>query len=308
MEHIEEAGVHSGDSSCSLPPYSLGRYHLDEIRRITRLLAEELGVQGLMNLQLALKDGEIFVLEVNPRASRTIPFVSKAIGVPLAKIGALVMTGKTLREIGFTQEVLPAHMSVKEAVFPFVKFAGVDVVLGPEMKSTGEVMGIDSEFGPAFLKSQYSTEFPIPKGGSVFLSVADRDKPGAVIVARRLTECGFSLFCTEGTATALDKAGIACEQVGKVHEEGLVDVTDLMNNGEISLLINTAQDKPAIRDSVHIRLAALNHNIPYFTTLAGANALSLGLRSLHRGDSFRVLSLQEYHGKRSDPLNDPCAD
>ncbi|MEJ2716637.1 MAG: carbamoyl-phosphate synthase large subunit [Deltaproteobacteria bacterium] len=295
MEHIEEAGVHSGDSSCSLPPYSLGRYHLDEIRRITRLLAEELGVKGLMNLQLALKDGEIFVLEVNPRASRTIPFVSKAIGVPLAKIGARVMSGKTLQEIGFTQEVLPVHMSVKEAVFPFVKFAGVDVMLGPEMKSTGEVMGIDSEFGPAFLKSQYSTEFPIPSGGAVFLSVADRDKRGAVIVARRLKECGFSLFCTEGTAIALHEADIECQQVGKVHEEGQIDVTDLMRNGEISLLINTAQDKASIRDSVHIRLAALNHNIPYFTTLAGANALSLGLRSLHRGDPFRVFSLQEYH-------------
>jgi len=295
MEHIEEAGVHSGDSSCSLPPYSLGRYHLDEIRRITRLLALELGVKGLMNLQLALKDGEIFVLEVNPRASRTIPFVSKAIGVPLAKVGARVMTGRKLRELGFTREVIPAHMSVKEAVFPFIKFSGVDVMLGPEMKSTGEVMGIDSEFGPAFLKSQYSTEFPIPKDGTVFLSVADRDKHAAVIVARRLKECGFSLACTKGTAAAFAEVGMACTVIGKVHEQDALDVTDLIHRGDISLVINTCADKQSIRDSVHIRLAALNHNVPYFTTLAGANALSLGLRSLQRGDRFRVLSLQEYH-------------
>jgi carbamoyl-phosphate synthase large subunit len=295
MEHIEEAGVHSGDSSCSLPPYSLGRYHLDEIRRITRALALELGVKGLMNLQLALKDGEIYVLEVNPRASRTVPFVSKAIGVPLAKVGARVMAGKKLKEIGYTREVLPVHMSVKEAVFPFVKFPGVDVVLGPEMKSTGEVMGIDVEFGPAFLKSQYSTDFPIPQGGKVFLSVADSDKSGAVIVARRLKEYGFSFVCTRGTAAALQAAGIDSTVVGKVHEDGELDATDLIKSGEISLLINTSDDKKSMRDSFFIRSYALTHNIPYFTTLAGANALSLGLRSLHRGDPFRVMSLQEYH-------------
>jgi len=298
MEHIEEAGIHSGDSSCSLPPYSLGRCHLDEIRRITRLLAMELQVKGLMNLQLALKDGEIFVLEVNPRASRTIPFVSKAIGVPLAKLGARVMAGKKLKELGFTREIIPDHVSVKEAVFPFIKFSGVDVLLGPEMKSTGEVMGIDREFGPAFLKAQYSTDFPIPKGGKVFLSVAGRDKTAAVIVARRLRECGFAFVCTEGTASALDGAGISCTQVGKVHEEGEPDVIDLIKRNEISLVINTAADKKSFSDSYHIRLAALNHNVPYFTTLAGANALSLGLRALHRGDPFRVLSLQEYHGMK----------
>jgi carbamoyl-phosphate synthase large subunit len=302
MEHIEEAGVHSGDSSCSLPPYSLGRYHLDEIRRITRLLALELGVKGLMNLQLALKDGEIYVLEVNPRASRTIPFVSKAIGVPLAKVGARVMAGKTLREVGFTREVIPVHISVKEAVFPFIKFAGVDVLLGPEMKSTGEVMGIDCEFGPAFLKSQYSTDFPIPKEGTVFLSVADRDKKSAVIVARRLGECGFSFACTEGTAAVLKAAGIECVAVGKVHEEGAVDVIDLIRGREISLVINTSEGKEAIRDSFDIRVASLNNNIPYFTTLAGANALSLGLSALHRGDSYRVMSIQEYH--RAAPQRD----
>ena len=301
MEHIEEAGVHSGDSSCSLPPYSLGRYHLDEIRRITRALALELGVKGLMNLQLALKDGEIYVLEVNPRASRTVPFVSKAIGVPLAKVGARVMAGKKLKEIGYTREVLPVHMSVKEAVFPFVKFPGVDVVLGPEMKSTGEVMGIDVEFGPAFLKSQYSTDFPIPQGGKVFLSVADSDKSGAVIVARRLKEYGFSFVCTRGTAAALQAAGIDSTVVGKVHEDGELDATDLIKSGEISLLINTSDDKKSMRDSFFIRSYALTHNIPYFTTLAGANALSLGLRSLHRGDPFRVMSLQEYH-RTIDPV------
>ena len=298
MEHIEQAGVHSGDSSCSLPPYSLGRYHLDEIRRITRLLAMELQVKGLMNLQLALKDGEIFVLEVNPRASRTVPFVSKAIGAPLAKLGARVMAGNKLRDLGFTREIIPDHVSVKEAVFPFIKFPGVDVILGPEMKSTGEVIGIDREFGPAFLKSQYSTDFPIPSGGKVFLSVAGRDKSQAIIVARRLQECGFSFVCTEGTAGSLHAVGIACQQVSKIHEDGEVDVIDLIRRNEISLVINTAADKKSFADSLHIRLAALNHNVPFFTTLAGANALSLGLRALHRGDSFRVRSLQEYHAKR----------
>ncbi len=299
MEHIEEAGVHSGDSSCSLPPYSLGRYHLDEIRRITRLLALELQVKGLTNLQLALKDGEIYVLEVNPRASRTVPFVSKAIGVPLAKMAARVMAGKKLSDLGFTREIVPVHISVKEAVFPFIKFAGVDVILGPEMKSTGEVMGIDTEFGPAFLKSQYSTDFPIPNGGTAFLSVADRDKHGATIVAGRLIECGFSLACTEGTARALREAGISSQRVGKIHEEGSANVTDLIKEGSISLVINTCEGKASIKDSAYIRLAALNRNIPYFTTLAGANALSLGLRALHRGDSFRVVPLQEYHRKET---------
>ncbi|MDQ7783654.1 MAG: carbamoyl-phosphate synthase large subunit [Desulfomonilaceae bacterium] len=300
MEHIEEAGIHSGDSSCSLPPYSLGRYHLDEIRRITRLLALELEVKGLMNLQIAIKDGEIYVLEVNPRASRTIPFVSKAIGIPLAKMGARVMAGKKLKELGFTREVIPAHVSVKEAVFPFIKFPGVDVLLGPEMKSTGEVMGIDCEFGPAFLKSQYSTDFPIPRGGKVFLSVAGRDKGLAVIVARRLAGFGFTFVCTEGTGAALERAGISCTLVGKVHEEEKSDVIDLIKNNEIVLLINTSADKQSLKDSYHIRLAALNHNVPYFTTMAGANALSLGLRSLHRGEPFRVTSLQEYHRVSKD--------
>ncbi|AFM25860.1 carbamoyl-phosphate synthase large subunit [Desulfomonile tiedjei] len=299
MEHIEEAGVHSGDSSCSLPPYSLGRYHLDEIRRITRMLALELKVKGLMNLQLALKEGEIFVLEVNPRASRTIPFVSKAIGVPLAKIGARVMAGKKLHELGFTKEILPDHVSVKEAVFPFIKFPGVDVVLGPEMKSTGEVMGIDREFGPAFLKSQYSTDFPIPSGGMVFLSVAHADKANAVIVARRLKECGFTFVCTNGTAVALEAAGIPCTRVDKVHEKRDVDVIDLIRQNKIALLINTSADKKSMQDSYRIRLAALNHNVPYFTTIAGANALSLGLRAIRRGDTFRVVSLQEYHGTKN---------
>jgi carbamoyl-phosphate synthase large subunit len=298
MEHIEEAGIHSGDSSCSLPPYSLGRYHLDEIRRITKLLAMELKVKGLMNLQLALKDGEIYVLEVNPRASRTVPFVSKAIGIPLAKLGARVMAGKKLRELGFTKEIIPNHVSVKEAVFPFIKFPGVDVLLGPEMKSTGEVMGIDQEFGPAFLKSQYSTDFPIPKGGKVFLSVAGRDKGMALVVARRLQQCGFSFVCTEGTAAALRAGGVQCALIGKVHEDTETDVIDLIRQNEIMLVINTAADKKSFQDSYHIRLAALHHNVPYFTTLAGANALSLGLRAIARGDTFRVMSLQEYHGMK----------
>ncbi len=303
MEHIEEAGVHSGDSSCSLPPHSLGRYHLDEIRRITRSLALELGVKGLMNLQLAIKDEEVYVLEVNPRASRTIPFVSKAIGKPLAKIGARVMAGKKLKEIGFTHEIIPTHISVKEAVFPFIKFAGVDVLLGPEMKSTGEVMGIDCEFGPAFLKSQYSTEYPIPTEGTVFLSVGRTDRNGGLMnLARRLTACGYNLVCTVGTAAYLEEAGIECSVVGKVHEKDRVDVIDLISKGAIALVINTpGTKKKSIADSYHIRQAALNHNVPYFTTLAGAKAFSLGLLAIHRGDSFRVYSLQEYH--RIKPAN-----
>ena len=295
MEHIEEAGVHSGDSACSLPPYSLGRSYLDEIRRITRMLALELKVKGLMNLQLALKDGEIYVLEVNPRASRTIPFVSKAIGKPLAKIGALVMAGKSLKEIGFTKELIPDHVSVKEAVFPFIKFHGVDVVLGPEMKSTGEVMGVDKEFGLAYLKAQYGTDFPLPRGGKVFLSVAGRDKKAAVIVAKRIQDCGYSFVCTQGTADALKAAGIPSMVVSKVHEEGESDVIDLIKNNEVSLVVNTSSDKKSFQDSFAIRLAALNHNVAYFTTLAGANAFSLGLRSMCRGARFRARSLQDYH-------------
>jgi carbamoyl-phosphate synthase large subunit len=259
----------------------------------------ELNVKGLMNLQLALKDGEIFVLEVNPRASRTVPFVSKTIGVPLAKVGARVMAGKKLKEIGFDKEIIPDYVSVKEAVFPFIKFPGVDVLLGPEMKSTGEVMGIDREFGPAFLKSQYSTDFPIPSPGKVFLSVADRDKSLALVVARRLSECNFSFVCTEGTAQALRGAGIECSTVGKVHEQGESDVIPLIKEDQLTLVINTSSDKQSMKDSLHIRLAALNHNVPYFTTMAGANALSLGIRSLHRGDCFRVMSLQEYHERKS---------
>ena len=295
MEHIEEAGVHSGDSACSLPPYSLGRSYLDEIRRITRMLALELKVKGLMNLQLALKDGEIYVLEVNPRASRTIPFVSKAIGKPLAKIGALVMAGKSLKEIGFTKELIPDHVSVKEAVFPFIKFHGVDVVLGPEMKSTGEVMGVDKEFGLAYLKAQYGTDFPLPRGGKVFLSVAGRDKKAAVIVAKRIQDCGYSFVCTQGTANALKAAGIPSMVVSKVHEAGESDVIDLIKNNEVSLVVNTSSDKKSFHDSFAIRLAALNHNVAYFTTLAGANAFSLGLRSMCRGARFRARSLQDYH-------------
>jgi len=212
-----------------------------------------------------------------------------------------VMAGKKLKDLGFTREVIPDHVSVKEAVFPFIKFPGVDVLLGPEMKSTGEVMGIDREFGPAFLKSQYSTDFPIPSHGKVFLSVAGRDKAAAVIVARRLKECGFDLVCTEGTSNALFAAGVACAKVGKVHEGGESDVIGLMRMNEIALLINTSADKTSLSDSYHIRLAALNHNVPYFTTIAGANALSLGLRAIHRGDRFRVMSLQEYHGKVRSP-------
>ncbi|MDF1555616.1 MAG: carbamoyl-phosphate synthase large subunit, partial [Deferrisomatales bacterium] len=293
MEHIEEAGVHSGDSACSLPPYSLGADLLDEVRRQTEALAIGLNVIGLMNIQFAVQAGTIYVLEVNPRASRTVPFVSKATGVPLAKIAARVMAGKTLAELGFTAEVIPSHVSVKEAVFPFVKFPGVDTLLGPEMKSTGEVMGIDSEFGKAFAKSQLAAGNHLPISGTVFLSVRDDDKPAAAQVARRLVEEGFTLIATRGTAAFLEAEGLAVEVVKKV-QDGRPNVVDVIVNGQADLLINTTHGARAIDASFHIRRAALEHRLPYCTTMAGARATVSAIRSLRRA-GLGVKSLQEYY-------------
>jgi carbamoyl-phosphate synthase large subunit len=295
MEHIEEAGVHSGDSACSLPPYSLSSRIMAEIKAQTQRMALELRVVGLINIQFAVKNGDVYVLEVNPRASRTVPFVSKAIGVPLAKLAARVMAGKTLRELGFTREREIHHIALKEAVFPFIKFPGVDTILGPEMKSTGEVMGIDLTFGRAFAKSQLSVgpAGSLPTGGAVFISVKDKDKPAAIQLAKALRELGFNILATRGTADAIRSSGIPVEVVLKVLE-GRPHVVDYIKNGEVQLLINTTMGKNSIRDSYAIRRAALVYNIPYCTTIPGAFAATHGIKALLDGP-LAINSLQEYH-------------
>jgi carbamoyl-phosphate synthase large subunit len=297
MEHIELAGVHSGDSACSLPPRSLSPVVQEEIRRQTVALAKELNVVGLMNIQFAIQNGVVYVLEVNPRASRTVPFVSKAIGAPLAKIAARVMAGKTLREIGFTKEIIPAHICVKEAVFPFIKFPGVDTVLGPEMKSTGEVMGIDASFPLAFAKSQIAAGTLLPVQGTALLSVRDADKTAALPIARLLRESGFSLMATAGTATFLSNAGIAVKTVNKV-AEGSPHVVDAIRAGKVALVINTIDGARSFADSFSIRRTALECRVPYCTTIAGARAAAEGIAQLRKG-LLNVKPLQEYH-KKSD--------
>ncbi|MBS98672.1 MAG: carbamoyl phosphate synthase large subunit [Oceanospirillaceae bacterium] len=291
MQHIEQAGVHSGDSACSLPPYNLAADVQDEMREMVRKMALELGVVGLMNVQLAYQDGEIYVIEVNPRASRTVPFVSKCIGVSLAKIAALVMTGKSLEELGFTEEIVPKFFNVKEAVFPFNKFPGVDPILGPEMKSTGEVMGTGATFGEAFMKAQLGAGERLPRKGTAFISVRDVDKQAVVPVARDLVELGFRLVATSGTAALLDDAGLAVERVNKV-AEGRPNIVDMLKNGEIAYVINTTEGRKAIADSAEIRRSALQHKVPYTTTLAGAAATA---EALKYGEEKTVRSLQDLH-------------
>ena len=294
MEHIEEAGIHSGDSACALPPYSLPADLVDEVKRQARMLATELGVVGLMNTQFAILGGDVYVIEVNPRASRTVPFVSKAIGKPLAKIAAKVMAGKTLAELGAFPhgEVEPRHVSVKEVVFPFVKFEGVDTILGPEMRSTGEVMGIDSDFARAFMKSWIAAGGKVPTSGTAFLSVREADKPGAVEIARRLTNLGFKLVATHGTAAYLAQHGLAVTGINKVLE-GRPHCVDAMDNHEIQLVINTTEGVQAVQDSVSLRRAALMNNIAYQTTLRGARAALEAIAVAKRAD-LRVASLQKY--------------
>ena len=293
MEHIEQAGVHSGDSACSLPPHSLDDETLATIKAQTRALALELGVVGLLNIQYAIQEGVVYVLEVNPRASRTIPFVSKATGVPLAKLAARVMAGKTLRELGFTAEVATPHSSVKEAVLPFIKFPGVDTVLGPEMKSTGEAMGLDTSFPRAFAKSQMSVESSLPRGGKAFVSVRDQDKARAAELVRSLIRLGFEVLCTEGTAAAMRAAGLNVRHIFKV-QEGRPHAVDLMINNDIHLVINTVGSKTARRDSFQLLRTALTQNVPYCTTLQGAFAAVQGIEAL-RDRTPEVCSLQEYH-------------
>jgi carbamoyl-phosphate synthase large subunit len=292
MEHIEEAGIHSGDSACVLPPYSLKPEILAEITRATKAMAAELHVVGLMNVQYAVKNDRLFILEVNPRASRTIPFVSKATGVPLAKLATKIMLGKTLKELGLTTEKIPSHISVKEAVMPFNRFPDVDILLGPEMKSTGEVMGIDEDLGSAYAKAQLGAGQNIPLDGTVFISVKDRDKPGALIVARQLYEIGFSLVTTRGTGVYFESNGIPSRMVNKV-SVGRPHVVDAIMNREIQLIINTGFGNETKRDGYHLRRAAIKYNIPYTTTLAGAIALGKAIVAMKQKD-LSVKSLQEY--------------
>ncbi|MEX0386480.1 carbamoyl-phosphate synthase large subunit [Spiribacter onubensis] len=291
MEHIEQAGVHSGDSACSLPPYSLAPQVGDRLRDQMREMALRLGVVGLMNAQFAIKGDEIFVLEVNPRASRTVPFVSKATGLPLAKIAARCMVGRTLADQGCTRERVPPSYSVKEAVFPFIKFPGVDPILGPEMKSTGEVMGIGPVFGEAYAKSQLAAGVELPRGGRVFISVRDADKPAVAAIGRDLARKGFELVATGGTAAVLREAGIDCDLINKV-VEGRPHIVDAIKNGEIDLIINTTEGRQAIADSFSIRREALHHKICYTTTIAGARATGQALDYLESED---VRSLQDLH-------------
>ncbi len=298
MEHIEEAGIHSGDSACSLPPRSVGKPLLDAIRTQTAAMALELGVIGLINVQFAIKDGIVHVLEVNPRASRTVPFVSKAIGVPLAKLAAKIMTGMSLKELGFTEERTLRHMAVKEAVLPFVKFPGVDALLGPEMKSTGEVMGIDREFGLAFSKSQVGASGALPTQGTVFLSVREKDKPLIRPLARQLADMGFRLVATTGTAASLQASGVAVSPVAKVIEGVRPHIVDRMKSGEIDLVINTPEGHHARLDSYSIRRTAVIMGIPYFTTVAAAQAAVEAIRATRQG-KVSVKALQEYHGVKA---------
>lgn len=292
MEHIEQAGVHSGDSACSIPPYSLPIEIVEELRRQTKAMAKALNVIGLMNVQFAIQENEVYVLEVNPRASRTVPFVSKATGRALAKIAARCMAGQTLKSQGFTQEVIPPYFCVKEAVFPFVKFPGVDTILGPEMKSTGEVMGTGKTFAEAFVKSQLGANVKLPHQGKAFLSLKDSDKPKMLPIAKSLIESGFELCATRGTAQTLKDAGLSVGIVNKV-KEGRPHIVDMLKNNEIALMINTVEEKrPAIFDSRTIRVAALNANVPLYTTLWGAEAASIGL---HNEVHLEIHSLQELH-------------
>jgi len=293
MEHIEEAGIHSGDSACVLPPISLKPRMLEEIKEYTKAMARELNVVGLMNVQYAVKDGRIYVLEVNPRASRTVPFVSKATGVPLARLATKVIMGMQLKDLGFTEEIIPSHVSVKESVLPFARFPGVDTVLGPEMKSTGEVMGIDQGFGLAFAKSQLAAGQKLPLSGTVLISLKDEDKPAILNTAALFRDLGFKIAATKGTSEFLAGRGIRGQEVRKVRE-GRPHIVDMMKNGEFDLVINTTGHKKAVSESYQIRRTALSLNIPYTTTLAGARATVLAIKALRDGE-VNVKTLQEYH-------------
>jgi carbamoyl-phosphate synthase large subunit len=293
LEHIEFAGVHSGDAAMVLPPHTLSKSVIQTIRDYTRAMARELRVIGLMNVQYAVKGEMVYVLEVNPRASRTVPFVSKAIGVPLAKLAAKVMAGRNLAELGFTREIWPKYWAVKESVFPFNRFHGQDILLSPEMRSTGEVMGIDSDLGIAYAKSQMAANSPLPLAGRVFISVSDAHKKDVVPVARQFAELGFEIISTSGTASILEKAGLTVRRIFKL-AEGRPNAIDLLKNKEIQLVINTPSGEAPRADEVKIRTTAVYTNTPIMTTLSGARAAALGIAALKRS-GYAVRTLQEYH-------------
>jgi carbamoyl-phosphate synthase large subunit len=293
LEHIEFAGVHSGDAAMVLPPHTLSERVIATIREYTHAMARELKVIGLMNVQYAVKGETVYVLEVNPRASRTVPFVSKAIGVPLAKLAAKVMAGKTLKQLGFIQEIRPKYWAVKESVFPFNRFQGQDILLSPEMRSTGEVMGLDVDLGIAYAKSQMAAGGPLPLSGRVFISVSDAHKPEAANVARQFVELGFELVATSGTASVLEHAGLKVQRVFKL-SEGRPNALDLLKNREIQLVINTPAGQTPRADEVRIRTTAVYTNTPIMTTLSGAKAAALGIAALKQ-NGYSVKTLQEYH-------------
>jgi carbamoyl-phosphate synthase large subunit len=295
MEHIEEAGIHSGDSACVMPPFTLSRQVIDTIKDYTLSIAQALNVKGLINIQYALKNSKVYVLEANPRASRTVPFVSKTIKVPLAKIAARVMTGQKLRELAFKKVdcLSLKYFSIKEAVLPFNRFPGFDTILGPEMKSTGEVMGIDKNFGIAFAKSQIATNQFLPKKGIVFISVNNKDKNNIVVIAKDLYKMGFKIIATKGTADILEKNGIKCDSVLKI-SEGRPNVLDMMKNGEIDLIINTPEGSNARSDGYYLRTAAVMQNVPSITTLSAASAIVQGIKELQSSDKINVRSIQDY--------------
>jgi len=295
MEHIEQAGIHSGDSACVIPSFSLSPEVLETIKFATKAMARELNVRGLMNVQFAVKDEQVYVLEVNPRASRTAPFVSKAIGVPLPKLAAKIMAGRTLAELGFTEEIIPPHFSVKEAVFPFIKFPGIDITLGPEMRSTGEVMGIDSDIGSAYAKAQMAAQPALPDGGNIFISVKDRDKAAVVEIARDFADLGFTIYATAGTGAVLEENGIATKALYRL-TEGRPTVLDMIKNGEIQFIINTPSGQQPRKDEVIIRSAAVASRVATMTTLRAARASAAAIRAI-RDHGLGVKSLQEYHRK-----------
>ncbi len=294
LEHIEFAGVHSGDAAMVMPPHTLSKPMLDTVRAATHALARELNVIGLMNVQFAIKDNQLYVLEVNPRASRTVPFVAKAIGVPLAKLAAKVMTGLKLKDLGFTREQTPKHWCVKEAVFPFVRFPGATIMLGPEMRSTGEVMGLDEDLGVAFAKAQAAAKPGLPTGGNVFLSVKDADKPRVVDIARQLEALGFAIYSTGGTAKVLSENGVKVSKLAKI-EEGRPTAVDLIKNGQIQLVINTPAGMIPRKDENKIRSAAYAHNVCIMTTLTGARAALEGIKAL-KNKQIGVKPIQHYRG------------
>jgi carbamoyl-phosphate synthase large subunit len=295
MEHIEEAGIHSGDSAMVLPSYTLSTELIQKVREATYKMAKELNVVGLMNVQYAIKDEKVYVLEVNPRASRTVPFVSKVIGVPLAKLATKVILGRKLKDLGFTEEIAPKCVAVKESVFPFNRFPGVDVILGPEMKSTGEVMGIDKDFGRAYIKSQIAAGQNLPRKGNVFISVRDRDKRSMVFIAKKLKDLGFHIYASSGTAAALEKNSIPVTVLPKLGE-GRPNVLDLMKDGKIQLVINTPSGRIPRQDETSIRSCVILYNIPYTTTISGAQATVNGIETLIKKE-LEVKSLQQYHKK-----------